>query len=65
LKVKIIRQPQKCSFEDKENRESIIFGVKTRPSALEFRQAIRETWLSQKIWEWLGFEIKVTKETQF
>lgn len=58
MKPKVILQPDKCSFKS-QNKNSIIFGIKTIPSASDFRQAIRETWLSKKIWDWLGFEIKI------
>ena len=58
MKPDVLQQPDECSFV-KEDRESILFGIKTIPSANAFRQAIRESWLSDVIWDWLGFEIKV------
>jgi negative regulator of genetic competence, sporulation and motility len=58
MKPDVLQQPDECSFI-KEDRDSILFGIKTIPSANAFRQAIRESWLSDVIWDWLGFEIKV------
>ena len=58
MRPQVIHEPAECSFI-KNKRDFIIFGIKSMPESVDFRDAIRESWLSEQIWDWLGFEIKV------
>ncbi|CAG5101793.1 Oidioi.mRNA.OKI2018_I69.chr1.g2.t2.cds [Oikopleura dioica] len=55
---KILAKPESCHFAD-STRTSIIFGIKTMPQSTVAREIIRQTWLREDIWEWLGVQIKV------
>jgi hypothetical protein len=57
LDFSTISSPSSCSF--RKSTESIIFGIKSMPESLDFRNAIRDTWLNYELWDDLGFQIKV------
>ena len=57
LEFSRISSPTSCSFQN--STDSIIFGIKSMPENLHFRNAIRDTWLNYELWDDLGFQIKV------
>ena len=57
MKPEVIHEPAECSFI-KNKRDLILFGIRSKPESSDFREAIRQSWLSEPIWGWLGFEIK-------
>jgi hypothetical protein len=41
------------------SKKTCFISSKSIPKDAKSRQILRETWLDQKIWSWLGFKIKI------
>ncbi|CBY07635.1 unnamed protein product [Oikopleura dioica] len=57
LQFSTLSSPTSCFF--KNSSDSIIFGIKSMPESLSFRDAIRDTWLNYELWNDFNFQIKV------
>ncbi|KAG7471155.1 hypothetical protein MATL_G00121270 [Megalops atlanticus] len=47
----LIDQPDKCASEGKEGQTYLLFAIKSVPRNFERRQAIRETWGQERVYE--------------
>ncbi|CAG5081503.1 Oidioi.mRNA.OKI2018_I69.PAR.g9893.t1.cds [Oikopleura dioica] len=57
LDFSTVHSPSACDFNN--STESILFGIKSMPESVNFRNSIRKTWVNHDLWSKLGFQIKV------